>query len=72
MSESTKAMLWSWGRVFLAAVVSAFLAIVTATQAIPTSSDAWMGLLIAGIVAVGPVIYNYLNVNDTRYGRGSE
>jgi len=71
MKETTKAMLWSWTRVFLAAVLSGFLAIVGATQAFPTDGAALMGILIAGILAVGPVIYNYLSTSDTRYGHGA-
>lgn len=72
MKDTTKAMLVSWLKVFLAAALSGFLAVVAATQAIPTSGEVWLGILIAGITAVGPVIYNYLSPNDTRYGRGSE
>ena len=62
----------SWARVFGAALLTAFLTIVASTQALPTSQEAWMGILVAGIIAVGPVILNWLNPNDPRYGRGSE
>lgn len=65
-------VLKSWARVFGAALLTAFLTIIGTTQALPTSQEAWMGILIAGIMAVGPVILNWLNPNDTRYGRGSE
>lgn len=62
----------SWAKVFLASVLTAFFTILTATQALPTSVEAWQGILIAGLVSVIPVIINWLNPNDTRYGRGSE
>lgn len=67
-----KELIFSWLRVFGASVLTAFLTILTATQALPTSAEAWTGILIAGLVAVLPVIINWFNVNDTRYGRGSE
>ena len=63
---------YSWLKVFLASALTAFVTIVASTQALPTSSEAWMGILVAGILSVGPVIINWLNTNDTRYGRGSE
>lgn len=72
MNSKTKAMLMSWLRVFAAAVLTAFVTIVASTQSLPTSSDAWIGILVAGILSVGPVIINWLNPNDPRYGRGSE
>lgn len=62
----------SWAKVFLASALAAFFAILTSTQALPTSTEAWQGILIAGLVSVIPVIINWLNPNDTRYGRGSE
>lgn len=62
----------SWLKVFLASVLTAFLTIVTATSSLPTSGEAWVGILIAGLVAVIPVIINWLDPNDPRYGRGSE
>lgn len=71
LTTKTKAMLASWLKVFLAAVVSAFLVIVGATQSIPTAGEAWLSILVAGILAVGPVVYNYLSPKDTRYGRGA-
>lgn len=67
-----KKLIFSWLRVFGASVLTAFLAILTSTQALPTSAEAWQGILIAGLVAVIPVVINWFNVNDHRYGRGSE
>jgi hypothetical protein len=72
MSENMKNVLKSWGGTFVAAVISAFLAIVTATQELPTSSEAWLGVLIAGLVAVLPVIRNWLDTNYAGYGRVSD
>lgn len=70
--QMNKELVFSWLKVFGASVLTAFLTILTATQALPTSAEAWTGILIAGLVAVIPVIINWLNPNDTRYGRGSE
>lgn len=67
-----KELVLSWLRVFGASVLTAFLAILTSTQALPTSVEAWQGILIAGLVSVIPVVINWFNSNDTRYGRGSE
>lgn len=67
-----KEVVYSWLKVFGASILTAFLTILTATQALPTSVEAWTGILVAGLVSVIPVIINWLNPNDTRYGRGSE
>jgi hypothetical protein len=71
MTQATKSMIFSWVKVFVAAALSAFVGIVSATKELPTSTEAWIAVLVAGILAVGPVIINYLDPNDTRYGRGS-
>lgn len=65
MNAQVKAVLASWVKVFLAAVLTAWLAGLTSGGAID-----WRALLIAGAVAVLPVIINWLNPNDNRYGRG--
>lgn len=72
MNNKTKAMVYSWLKTFLAAVLTAFVTIVATSQDIPVSKDAWIAILVAGILAVGPVIINWLNPNDPRYGKGSE
>lgn len=72
MSSATKAMIGTWAKVFFAAVLTSFFTILTATQAIPTSVEAWTSILIAGLVSVIPVVLNWLNPNDPRYGKGSE
>lgn len=66
-----KELVFSWLKVFGASVLTAFLAILTTTGSIPTDGNAWMGVLIAGLVSVIPVIINWLDPNDPRYGRGS-
>ncbi len=61
-----QALVLSWLKVFAAAVLSGVL---TATV---TDVWDWRALLFAGLAAVLPVIINWLDPNDTRYGRGSE
>lgn len=72
MNSKTKAMLMSWLKVFGTAVMTAFITLVASTQSFPTTSEAWTGILVAGVLAVGPVIINWFNKDDPRYGRGSE
>lgn len=67
-----KEVVFSWLKVFAASALTAFVTIVASTKELPTTSEAWTGILVAGILAVGPVIINWLNPHDTRYGRGSE
>lgn len=67
MSNPTVNMLWSWLRVFLAAFISATLIDIADGG---LDSINWEAILIVGIVSVGPVIVNYLNPNDPRYGKG--
>lgn len=71
MSQQTKAMALSWVKIFLAAVISSFLSLVVAGDTILLDVQAWEAILISGLVSVLPVIINWLNPNDTRYGRGS-
>ncbi len=72
MNNKTKEMLFSWLKVFGAAALTAFITLVASTQSIPTSAESWIAILVAGVLAVGPVVINWLNPKDTRYGRGSE
>lgn len=60
-----KALVLSWLKVFVAAVLAGVL---TATA---TGVWDWRALLFAGLAAVLPVIINWLDPNDTRYGKGS-
>lgn len=55
-----RAMLKSWAKVFAAAVISLFMA---------GERDA-SALAIAGLTAVLPVIYSWLDPTDGRWGRG--
>lgn len=54
-----KQILKSWVKVFAAAVVALYLAGVR---------DPWL-LLDAGVAAVLPVIYSWLDPSDTRFGK---
>lgn len=68
MSSKTKAMLKSWFNVFIAAAITALIVVLGDGQI--TVEDLWY-VLVAGIVAVLPVIKNYFDKQDTRYGKGS-
>ena len=70
MSQETKAMLRSWLNVFVAAVITAILVVFTSNQGtIPLDGETWLSVLIAGLVAVLPVVKNYFDPNDPRYGQ---
>jgi hypothetical protein len=71
MSQETKAMLKSWANVFVAAVITALLVVVVDTQTLALDGKTLEAVLIAGLVAVLPVVKNYFDKNDTRYGRVS-
>lgn len=68
MSKQTKAMLKSWFNVFIASVITALIVVLGDGQI--TVEDLWY-VLIAGVVAVLPVIKNYFDKQDHRYGRGA-
>lgn len=69
MSAQMKAMLGSWARVFIAAAITAFLALQTPPW--DMSGDQWLAIVWAALLSLLPVVLNWLNPNDTRYGRGS-
>ena len=71
MSQETKAMLKSWLNVFVAAVITALLVVVVDSQTLALDWKAVEAVLIAGLVAVLPVVKNYFDKNDPRYGRVS-
>ena len=72
MSKQTKAMLNSWLNVFVSALITAVLVIFTSNNGtIPLDGELWLGALISAVVAVLPVIKNYFDKNDPRYGKGS-
>lgn len=69
ISKQTKAMLKSWLNVFVAAAITAL--IVVLGDGSITVEDLWY-VLVAGLVAVLPVIKNYFDKSDHRYGKGFE
>lgn len=62
--DEAKRVFMSWLRVFLAACLTAVLA-----GLVDGGGLNWQTVLIAGLVSVLPVIINWLNPNDPRYGR---
>jgi hypothetical protein len=66
MSQQTKNMLKSWGNVFVAAVLTALIVVIGDGQI--SVEDLWY-VVVAGIVAVLPVIKNYFDKQDPRYGK---
>ena len=71
MSDSTKALLKSWGGTFVAALITGFLSVFAVTGEIPTDSKVWLAVLGAGLVAVLPVIRNYFDTAYKNYGKGA-
>ena len=68
MSQETKAMLRSWLNVFVASLITAL--IVVLGDGTITVEDLWY-VLVSAAVAVLPVIRNYFDPNDPRYGKGA-
>ena len=66
MSQQTKNMLMSWLNVFVAAVITALIVVLGDGQI--TLDDLWY-VVVAGLVAVLPVIKNYFDKKDPRYGK---
>jgi hypothetical protein len=71
MSQETKAMLKSWGNVFIAAVITALLVVIVDTETLALDWKTLEAIIIAGLISVLPVIRNYFDQNDPRYGRVS-
>jgi hypothetical protein len=67
MSEQALNVIWSWLRVYLAAALTYLLAALVNGDPV-----AWNAIAIAGAVAVLPVVINWLNPADPRYGKGYE
>jgi hypothetical protein len=59
----------SWFKVFVSAVLGAWLADLAGVASVEFSN--WEAWVTAGIIAVLPVVINWLNGSDTRYGRAS-
>lgn len=72
MSKQTKAMLKSWLNVFVAAAITALLTVLVDTGSLAFDWQSVQAVIIAGLVAVLPVMRNYFDSSDTRYGRGSD
>ena len=68
LSTQTKSMLKSWGNVFIASAITALIVVLGDGKV--TVEDLWY-VLVAGLVAVLPVVKNYFDKNDHRYGKGS-
>ena len=68
MSQQTKAMLRSWANVFMAAVITALTVVIVESGTLALDWKTAEAILIAGIVAVLPVIRNYFSKQDPRYG----
>lgn len=69
MSTQMKAMFKSWLNVFLSATIASLLALLTEAGVDGLDMRALLAVLISGAVAVLPVIKNYLDTNDPRYGK---
>ena len=72
MSTQTKAMLKSWLNVFIAAVITALTVVIVDTKTLALDWQTVEAILIAGLVAVLPVIKNYFDKSDHRYGKTDE
>jgi len=66
------AMLKSWGNIFFAALITAFTVVIVETGTLALDWKTLEAMIIAGLVAVLPVIKNYLDPSDHRYGKGAE
>ena len=72
MTNSTKAMLRSWFNAFGAAVITALIVVFSQSDGtIPMDGKTWLSVLVAGIVAVLPVVKNYFDSNYSLYGKGT-
>lgn len=69
MSKSTKAVVASWARSFLAACLAQFIAL--GGGAFDFGVDGWKSVLASGVAAVVPVIIRWLNPNDASFGAGA-
>lgn len=72
MSNEKKNLLRSWTNVFVAAVITAWLTLLVSNQTLSLDWSAGEAIIIAGLVAVLPVIRNYFDSHDHRYGKGYE
>lgn len=59
----------SWTKVFISAAILQLSNYLSHGKAIVINKELLLDLFMAGLIATLPVIYNYLNPNDPRYGR---
>jgi hypothetical protein len=59
----------SWFKVFVSAILSAWVVDLTGAAVVDFSN--WETWVVTGLVAVLPVIVNWLNTADPRYGKGA-
>jgi hypothetical protein len=69
MSQQTKNMLKSWFNVFIAATLASFSALLIDGGTLALDTKALEAVLISGLIAVLPVIKNYFDKQDPRYGK---
>ena len=62
MGFESKEMLKSWAKVFLASALALYM----------SGTRDPLDLLNAGIIAVAPLVYTWLDPKDKRFGRGAE
>lgn len=67
--DQVKALAETLAKVFVSAAIAQWL--VTGGQLFDVGSDGYKSVLTAGAAAAGVALFNFLNPNDTRYGRGS-
>ena len=70
MNKEFKAVVASWGRSFLAAVVAQL--IVLGDSVLDLNRDGVRALVAAGLAAVLPVVLRWLNPNDVAFGNKGE
>ena len=70
MTSQQKAAIASYGRSFLAAIVTAFMA--TGGDLFALDADTAKGILAAGIASILPVALRYANKKDPAFGRVAE
>ena len=70
MSTQTKAMIRSWINVFVSALITSVLVILTQNNGtIPMDGATWLAAVISAVVAVLPVIRNYFDKDYPLYGK---
>jgi len=62
MSHESKEMVKSWAKVFLASAIALYM----------SGTRDPLDLINAGVIAVLPLIYTWLDPHDKRFGRGAD